>query len=146
MLRPSLTAGDALVSAGFDVAAVRRALPHVEPYAVPVRVASPFFRFFWARGIVAVAMPWGIYVTDTVDARLRSGAESERSGSLLVHELAHLEQYARLGPMRHLAEYLGDYLRGRLRGASHWDAYRSIRLEVEAREVAARFDVEALPR
>ncbi len=141
-----MNAGDALVSAGFDVAAVRRALPHVEPYAVPVRVASPTFRFFWARGIVAVAMPWGIYVTDTVDERLRSGAEPERSGSLIVHELTHLEQYARLGAVRHLTQYLGDYLHSRLRGSSHWEAYRAIRLEREAREVAARFDAAALPR
>jgi hypothetical protein len=141
-----MTAGDALRSAGFDVAAVRRALPHVEPYAVPVRIASHVFRFFWARGIVAVAMPWAIYVTDTVAARLRSGAEPERSGSLIVHELAHLEQYARLGPVRHLTQYLGDYLRSRLRGVSHWDAYQAIRLEVEAREIAAGFDFEALPR
>ena len=141
-----MNAGDALVGAGVDVAAVRREVAHVEPYAVPVRDASPLFRLLWAPGIVAVAMPWGIYVTDTVHERLRSGADPERSGSLIVHELTHLEQYARLGPLRHVTQYLGDYLRSRVRGASHWDAYRAIRLEVEAREVAARVAAGVVPR
>ncbi len=85
-------------------------------------------------------MPWAIYVTDTIYERLRTGAEPERSGPLVVHELTHLEQYARLGPLRHVTLYVGDYLRSRLlRRRSHWDAYREIRLEVEARDVAARF-------
>jgi len=141
-----LSAGEALVRAGVDVAAVRRQLPGIEPYAVPVRIASPGFRRLWARGISAVAMPWGIYVTDEVAERMRCGAQPDRTGELLVHELTHLDQYARLGAVRHLTQYLGDYVKGRLRRLSRWDAYRAIRLEVEARDVAARFDKRRKPQ
>lgn len=144
-VRPQ-SAGEALLAAGLDVAAVRGRLPHVEPFAVPVRAASPWFRRFWAHGIVAVAMPWAIYVTDAALARLQTGAEPERSGSLIVHELVHLEQYARLGARRHLTQYVADYVGARIRGASHWDAYRGVRLEVEARDLAADLVAGIEPR
>jgi hypothetical protein len=51
---------------------------------------------------------------------------------LLRHELAHVRQWAELGVPGFLARYLGAYLRWRLRGYSHWAAYRRIPLEVEA--------------
>jgi hypothetical protein len=35
---------------------------------------------------------------------------------LLLHELVHVRQWRDAGPVRFLARYLGDYLRGRLRG------------------------------
>ena len=63
-----------------------------------------------------------------VCVRTRS-AGNER---LLRHELAHVEQWRRLGPVRFLRRYLGAYLGWRLRGHGHWDAYRRIPLEVEA--------------
>jgi hypothetical protein len=141
-----MSAGDALARSGFDVDAVRRALPRVEPYAVPVRVASPAFRRFWAKGIAAVAMPWAIYVTEPVYARTQEGAEVGRDGPLIVHELAHIDQFIRLGPIRHVVRYVGDYVRGRVRGLSHWEAYRAVRLEVEAREIAAGFRAGTGPR
>jgi hypothetical protein len=142
----SLTAGDALAAAGIDIAAVRRELPAVEPFAVSIRPASPLFQRFWARSIVAVAMPWGVYVRPVVFDRIRTGAEPSRDGPLVVHELTHIEQFRRLGPLRHIAQYVGDYLGGRRRGRGHWEAYRNVRLEVEAREVAARFSPGQVPR
>ena len=104
-------------------------------------VASPLFRRFWVKGIAAVALPTGIYVQPAVMDRFRAGAEPERSGRLIVHELMHIEQWRRLGAIRHVTQYLGDYLRGRFRRLGHWEAYRAIRLEVEARQAAA-----AIPR
>ncbi len=138
-MAPTISAGRALTAARIDTDEVRRKLPHVEPYAVPIRLARPWFRATWAKGIAAVTMPWAIYVTDTVFARLADETEAWRHGTLIVHELVHLEQYRRLGSARHITQYLGDYLGGRRRGRSHWDAYRQVRLEVEAREIAARF-------
>ncbi len=135
----ALSAGDALVLAGFDVAAVRRELASVEPYAVEIRPAPRWLQAMWARGIAALATPWGVFVREPVLSRLRQGAEPARDGRLVVHELTHLEQFNRLGAFRHLGQYLGDYLRGRWRRLGHWEAYRQVRLEVEAREVASRF-------
>ena len=42
-------------------------------------------------------------------------------------------------------QYVGDYLKGRFRGLSHWDAYRAVRLEQEAR-AAARLIADGEPR
>lgn len=141
-----ITAGDALVSAGIDVAAVRKELPSVEPYAVRIRPAPRLVQLLWAKGIVAVAMPWGVYVRPPVFERITSAAEPERDGPLVVHELTHLEQFRRLGAVRHLVQYVSDYVAGRRQRLGHWESYRRVRLEVEAREVAARFEPGQSPR
>ena len=59
----------------------------------------------------------------------RRSAGNER---LLRHELVHVEQWRRYGVFGFLRRYLGAYLRWRLRGHRHWDAYRRIPLEIEA--------------
>ncbi len=141
-----LSAGDALAAAGIDVDAVRHALPRVAPDAVPIRRAGWLFRLFWAKGISAVATPWGIYVLPAVFDRLGDASEPERSGPLVVHELTHIEQFRRLGAWRHVTQYIGDYLRGRWQRLGHWESYRRVRLEVEARDVASRFKPGQVPR
>jgi hypothetical protein len=125
------SAAEALVASGIDRTSVRRVLPRVDPSRVPVFRAAAWFRFFWAKGISAVAVPWGIYLTPGVLER-----PLEHLGPLIVHELTHIEQWRRLGPLGWARDYLGDYLRGRRRGLGHHDAYRAIGLEVEAREKA----------
>ena len=65
----------------------------------------------------------------------RRAAQNEQ---LLRHELVHVEQWRRFGVVGFLRRYLGAYVRWRLRGHSHWDAYRRIPLEVEA-EWRSRF-------
>lgn len=141
----TITAGDMLRSGGIDLDAVASIAPRVAPDTVSVRVASPWFRRLWARGISAVTMPWAIYVTPAVMERYRAGAEPRRTGRLMVHELMHVEQWRRLGGFRHLTQYVGDYLRGRAGGLTHWEAYRAVRLEREAR-AAARLVAETEPR
>lgn len=59
----------------------------------------------------------------------RRAAGSER---LLRHEHVHVQQWRRLGVVGFLRRYLGAYLRWRLHGHGHWDAYRRIPLEIEA--------------
>lgn len=127
------SAAEAVDAAGIDRDLLASALSRVDPSRVPVWAAARWFRILWARGITAVAMPWGIYVhPDRLEARLAD------LGPLIVHELSHIDQWRRLGPIGWLRAYLGDYLRGRWNGMRHREAYRSIRLEVEAREVAGR--------
>jgi predicted SprT family Zn-dependent metalloprotease len=69
--------------------------------------------------------------------RFRAGKNPDRVAKLIVHELMHVEQWRRLGGVRHSSQYMWDYVRNRLGGAKHWDSYRAIRLELEARAVAA---------
>jgi hypothetical protein len=64
---------------------------------------------------------------------LRRGAFEK---GLLAHELVHVMQWRELGVARFLFAYLRAYFRGRLRGLSHWHAYREIPLEIEARELS----------
>ncbi len=132
---------DLLRASGIDPAGLCELMPRVDPATVKVRVASPLFRRFWAKGIAAVTLPAGVYVQPAIMERMRAGAEPERSGRLIVHELMHLEQWRRLGAIRHLTQYVGDYLLGRTKRLGHWESYRAIRLEVEAREAAASVSV-----
>ena len=68
--------------------------------------------------------------------------ETGRRPELVAHELVHVRQWADEGPVRFLAGYLGDYLRFRILGCRHRDAYRHIRYEwaayAEARNIVQR--------
>lgn len=132
-----MVASDGLAATGVDPEWLAGVLPRVDPSQVLVREAPRWFRATWAKGIVAVAMPWGIYMTPAMMDRYETASDPKRLGRLLVHELTHIEQYRRLGGFRHVAQYCADYVKGRFRRVGHWEAYRSIRLEIEAREVAA---------
>jgi hypothetical protein len=57
---------------------------------------------------------------------------------LLRHELQHVKQWRRNGVLGFLFRYLRPYFLWRLRGYSHWGAYRRIPFEVEAEWVARR--------
>lgn len=57
--------------------------------------------------------------------------------ALLAHELAHCEQYRRLGTWRFRARYGWAYARNRWRGMSAQEAYLQIPFEIEAREIEA---------
>jgi hypothetical protein len=48
------------------------------------------------------------------------------------HEAVHVTQYRQHGIVGFLARYVWYYVRGRLRGLSHWAAYKTIPFEVEA--------------
>ncbi|NND84663.1 MAG: hypothetical protein HKN46_05890 [Acidimicrobiia bacterium] len=57
---------------------------------------------------------------------------------LLAHEVVHVAQWRRLGPLGFLVRYLVDYGRLRLGGLGHTDAYLRIPAEEEARKLASR--------
>ncbi len=67
--------------------------------------------------------------------------DDDRSGRriLLAHELAHVEQYARLGTIRFLWRYMREYVVNLARLRSHRRAYAAISLEIEACAAAARW-------
>ena len=59
---------------------------------------------------------------------------------LMRHEQEHLRQWRELGILRFLEQYLGAYLRWRVRGYGHRAAYCLIPLEVEAEQAAVDAD------
>ncbi len=75
-----------------------------------------------------------ITIGPVVSVRRRS-ATDER---LLRHEAEHVRQWRELGAVPFLVRYVGSYLGWRVRGYSHWGAYRRIPLEVEAEWAARR--------
>jgi hypothetical protein len=65
------------------------------------------------------------------------GEPGRAGGVLLVHEMIHTRQWREFGFLGFVRRYLGDYIRGRLQGKDHRQAYMDIRFEVEARRLAA---------
>lgn len=59
-------------------------------------------------------------------------AATPEARNILEHELVHVEQFRRLGVLPFLTRYLVEYMRFRLCGKSHADAYHSISFEREA--------------
>ena len=55
--------------------------------------------------------------------------------ALLAHEIAHCQQYERLGKWRFRAEYLRAYWRNRRQGMNHNEAYWHVPFEIEARMI-----------
>ncbi|HUG74413.1 MAG TPA: hypothetical protein VMM81_01900 [Acidimicrobiia bacterium] len=127
------SAADLIRAGGIDPGSLAAVLPRVDPEQVRVRAARRWFRFFWAPWVTAMALPWGIYLHPK-----RLSDEPDRLGRLMVHELTHIDQWRRLGPIGWFREYLGGYRRGRRTGLSRQEAYRAIPLEVEARDIADR--------
>jgi hypothetical protein len=60
-------------------------------------------------------------------------AEEEIAPELLRHEMAHQAQITRDGLVRFYVTYLADYARNLVRYRNHWEAYKQIGYEVEAR-------------
>lgn len=77
-------------------------------------------------GVSAITLGQHIYYRDTAP-----------SASLVREERWHSRQFRRLGIVRFLAQYFGDYLKGRWNGLTHKQAYHAIRLEIEAKARAA---------
>jgi hypothetical protein len=75
----------------------------------------------------------GMVVARTI---LFKNAKTEITLALLRHELAHVEQIDRYGITRFYLIYFSDYLANLWRLRDHDDAYRHIRFEREARELA----------
>lgn len=117
-----------LVEKGFDPESIAAQLPGAS-FQTPIYVTPAWMDRIWRGRALAMTLPWGIYMpADSLAA----------PAALIVHELAHVQQWRQLGIWRFSRSYLSDYLRGRLRGMSHTSAYATISLEREAVQKARR--------
>ncbi len=62
-------------------------------------------------------------------------ADDDAALGLIVHEIVHVGQWHRNGRIRFMYEYVAPYLRERMRGSKHWEAYSRVPAEIEAYEV-----------
>lgn len=118
---------------GLDTDELRDAIDPVDPARVFLRRASPLVVRALGKDIGGVTL-WNLILIrpDMFDGPL------DRLASVAIHELVHVRQWRRLGLAGFGFAYSRAYLRGRLSGLSHRDAYRANRFEVEAREVQSR--------
>ncbi|HVR41392.1 MAG TPA: DUF4157 domain-containing protein [Thermoanaerobaculia bacterium] len=94
-----------------------------------VRIGYPIWlRPFLARNVAAITLGRTIFIAKSFASRPQD--ELDR---LLRHELAHVRQVERLGLLRFLWRYAGEYVRLRLARVPPGEAYRRISFEVEAR-------------
>jgi hypothetical protein len=128
-----VNAGRLLRDAGYDTAALRSRIAPVNPDTINIWPASPLFRLFWRKGIEGVTY-WRYVI---VDADVLRG-DRNRLARLVIHELVHVHQFSTVGYLPFVFSYVRQYLFGRLRGLSGYDAYRAISFEREARELTAQ--------
>jgi hypothetical protein len=128
-----VNAGRLLRNAGYDTDALRSRIAPVNPDTINIWPASPLFRLFWRKGIEGVTY-WRYVI---VDADVLRG-DQDRLSRLVIHELVHVRQFSTLGYLPFVFSYVREYLSGRLRGLSGYDAYRAISFEREARELTAQ--------
>jgi hypothetical protein len=132
-MRHNFPAAEALEAGGIDPAAVAELSPGVDPERLLIREARPWFERITLRHTAAIALPYVVYMRSDVYTRPRADL-----AALVIHEMVHVSQWRAEGYTRFAIRYLSDYLRSRLRGRSHVDAYRSIRYEVAARDCTDR--------
>lgn len=120
-----------LTASGISPVEVAGALGGLDLDRVDVRPAPVWLTRLWGKTISAMALGTRIYIQPVL-----LDLEPAELGPLIVHELVHVHQWAELGVLRFSWRYLSGYLRGRFSGLSHQAAYRSIPIEVEAREIA----------
>lgn len=129
-----MNAGRVLTESGVDTDALRALIHPIQPEQVWLRPASSLMMRIWGPGIQAMTLFRWIFV----DPRSLAGDKAKLS-LLIIHEMVHLRQWSDHGVLGFLRRYLGDYLQGRFSGLTHRESYMAIDLEVEARQIQARF-------
>ena len=81
-------------------------------------------------GANAIVFGRRVFLSKSASACVADAAQD--ATRLLAHELSHVAQYRRFGAAAFLGRYVGEYLRGRLDGLDHRQAYRAISFEREA--------------
>lgn len=128
-----MNVGRLLRQAGTDSDVLVAVIGPVRPEELFLRTASPLLIRLWGHGIHAMTIGRWIFVRPDLMV-----GDPGRLARVVIHELVHVRQWADLGYMRFVYRYLTDYLRGRVNGLDHRDAYLDIRLEVEARHTQTR--------
>ena len=129
-----------LTASGISPVQVSSALGGLDLERVDIRPAPGWLTRLWGGTISAMTLRTRVYIrSELLDT------DPSNLGPLIVHELVHVHQWAQLGVVAFLWRYVVGYVRGRLTGLSHLDAYRAIPIEIEAREVSTQMEVPIGP-
>jgi hypothetical protein len=120
-----------LGAGGVESGAIRAVTGLDDLDSVDVRLAPRWMRLLWRGPVAAMTIAGRVFV-----APESLTGDPVVLARLLVHECCHVRQWRQAGTIRFVVRYLGDYVRGRVRGLSHEAAYRGIRYEAEARRIA----------
>jgi len=85
------------------------------------------YNHFLPRLMKVTAVTLGRHVFYAIDSKMITDR-------LRTHEMAHIEQYNKLGFFVFLYRYLKEYILFRRKGYDHYHAYLNISFEKEARE------------
>lgn len=85
------------------------------------------YNHFLPRLMKVTAVTLGRHVFYAIDSKMITNR-------LRIHELAHIEQYKKLGFFLFLYRYIKEYIFFRKKGHDHYYAYLNISFEKEARE------------
>ena len=69
--------------------------------------------------------------------------EQEVSSRLRKHEYEHIKQYQESGVVGFLVKYIWEYIKNRIKGLNHYEAYYNISYEVKARKAAREVEKES---
>lgn len=125
-----MTAGDVATEAGIDLRVIRDKLPDTDPFRVPVVGAPRWMQLAWRPWVKGSAGPSRIYL------RPELLAEPAAAGTLVMHELVHVDQWRRHGRIGFMGRYAAGYLKGLFEHRSFTSAYLNVAFEVEARMIA----------
>ncbi len=129
-----MNAARALEAADLATAEVKVLFHPIRLEKVALRRAPRWMMRVWGKSIQAITLARHIFI----DPEVLDG-NPRRLGLLVVHELTHVRQWIDGGILSFAIPYLVEYVRGRLGGLSHRDAYLAISFEEEARAMSARF-------
>lgn len=104
------------------------------------RYHSRLARLLGVQGIVLYPF---VFLADSFEPAPEQ-APKQAAGRTLRHELVHVRQIRELGWLRFYSRYLREYFTARLRGKSHFEAYRTISFEQEAYALQDTADGAAL--
>lgn len=131
-MRHNFPVVEALEAAGVSIEAFRQVAPGVDPDRLLVREAHPRFqRLLFEHG--AFAFPYVIYMHTNWYTRSRA-----ELAPLAIRSALLVSAWRNEGYIRYALASVGDYLRQRLEGRSHGDAWNSIRFEESAVAEATR--------
>lgn len=128
-----MTAGSLLETTGLLSDELLLLVHPIDPDRVTLRPAPALIRRVWGNGIAAMTIGSTVFIDPMLLA-----VQDQRLGRLVVHELVHVRQWHDHGRVGFLIRYLAEYVKGRIRGHGHREAYLGIGLEVDARRVVDR--------
>ncbi len=109
----------------------------IDSIASSARIHSGVFSRLANRLLRAEAFVLGPRVFLSAAAAAEIARGTDRGRRILAHEMEHVRQYSEMGITRFLRIYAAEYVRARLSGASHAEAYASIPFERAAQRAAA---------